>query len=333
MRWRPSASSMTAPTSVGTPTAAIAPRTPAIVGGIGRGRRGRARPRPRRRGRGRSVTERSVGGDVQARDARGPRRPPTAPAALRTSTWIVATSTSRPVGGGERDRDRRRATRTAARPSGTSRAPPLPRRRATARPGAPFTATTTNVTPQTPGDGRERARSARLSTWLMPTLPHVNPPKRPEPAEPVEDASTGRPPERGRPADARAGGSRVRAAPNSAERDRHHDRERDPGELAEPPDPVDRGAVAAEAEHEAQERPAPRPGAIQEPQERRDRDEGERPQAGGRERERESEARREGDQERERGGEGRALRRSPGTASSSCPPAGCGASRGSSSCR
>ena len=219
---------------------------------VGRGRRGRALPRPRRPGR--AGRPRSVSCSAMFRPAT-PRSSPAdeAWAASRTSTWIVATSTAGPVGVANgisepaRGRSRRRAPPARV---ATRRPPPADRGDEESVHGhhrerhAPHA-----------GDGRERDRTAGCRPARRPRSPGEAA-ERPEAPHPVEERPQGGRAERGATGRPGAADGRIQQRRTAASESATRQRERHPGQLAEAPDPVDRGAVAAEAEHEPEERSA-----------------------------------------------------------------------------
>ena len=90
-------------------------------------------------------------------------------------------------------------------------------------------------------------------------------------------------------------------SPKSATDSAQSERQRDPGQLTEPPDPVDRGAVERDPEHQPEQRTRRRGRASRRSHSSgTSADERQRPQADGRERRGQGEARGQCDQERER---------------------------------
>ncbi len=124
--------------------------------------------------------------------------------------------------------------------------------------------------------------------------------------------------------------------PEAEQRDRqtHQEGQRDPRELAEPGDPVDDRAVGRQPVGQADEEPACRARGAEQDEEGHDRDERQRPRSDRREGEGQDEpaADRHRQRDREPRARGHRLTRNRDSASASCPPAGCDASRGSNSC-
>src|SRR3954467_1916037 len=174
VRCVPSGSLTTAPTVVGTPTAAIAARTLSTVARSARAP-GSSAPSPH--------TARSGGGLwlASVRNSSTLRRATVrssctgdVPAGARTSTWTAAMVTGSPVAAGSGINAGPNTAATATATSAIRGHPPLPRR-AIEDATAAFTRTTTNVTPQTPVTDARRTR-LRSSTCDVPRFAQLNPP-------------------------------------------------------------------------------------------------------------------------------------------------------------
>ena len=170
MRSRPSGSSFTAPIRVGTPTRATTSRTARIVCGS-LVAAGSSAPSPHTARSGGSLASRACAAMLSWATPMSSLAGFTE-AARRTSTCSVATSSDRPSGLPNGSTIGATTTKTAMPAARRRRRPSPPPAIARIR---PFTSTTTKETPQTPATVARRT-VAWLFTWLMPSVPHVNPP-------------------------------------------------------------------------------------------------------------------------------------------------------------